>query len=1288
MKKNGFTLIEVIVSVVLVSVVMVSLLGSLIQIRQTYTLIHENSDVLVYSSSISRVINNDLINNNGIRYSTCNVEGTKCELILGNDERRELEIFTEEVELETEKNIRHDNIKTTLRFVNTTKYERKNNPTEEDKELIYIRTLELDKYTNLETNQITTNGYNFYDMNTSQYEHSSDDTFMIDVFTTIKIRMYDGINYDSSRYDVVLYTAGRYDYSSLVGKAYRIKLDNSGADTVGTSSIDELFGVGFYKSESVHNNSNLLKTISIPTKTVGSNSLAFLGYYYKPAGTSIETQVIDASGLIIASSRLFRNNVDLVDAASGLARVYAKWGECSDGFELKNGICSPKEYTVTLNKNGGTGGESSYTVGYQNKVKDLVGIPKKTGYRFVGYNSEVDDTGFHDSEGKGLVIYNYSVNTSLIAHYAKCTSGTYSNLNNNTCDACVAGSIASGDGLGSCMACQNGTTTTGNNRTLCDSDCSNKAHVDTWQPVTWNTDNTITEQCKITACKTGYRLTSNSCSAITYTITLNKNGGVGSQMANSTHTYDIPKNLLQNTYTRTGYTFQGWARTTGGEKEFDDKASVMNLTTTQSAQVYLYAVWKPNTYTVSYNSHGGSSCTNFNVTFAKPYGTLCTPTRTGYTFDGWYLESTYENKVVSTTNATTPGDHELHAKWIGNTYTATFNKNGATSIGKTSLQCTVSNTAGNCTVTAPSITRSGFTITGWNTSATATTGTAVNGTITLTADATYYAITSKDITITFNKNGNTSQTPKNGSASTADTVTQTCTIRNNNSTCNITSPTITHSGYTIIGYSTATGTHTSSWDQNTAKAVDTNATYYAQASKLLNATFTVKDPNACTASATSASCTVYNATTSCSVTAPTLTAKSGYTVDGWSTTNGGTTTTSTFTSGNTYYSVTHASTALTGTFNIQDTNAATKSGGTLSCYKYNGASSCNIVAPKLTAKSGTYTVIGWNTNSSATTSAVNSEATVAISANTTYYSITRTTNAITGTFNIQDSNAATKSGGTLSCYKYNGATSCSITAPTLTAKSGYTVVGWNTNSSATTSGLNSGASTSISSSTTYYSITYKDVSSTFSVQNSSACTSSGTSASCKIYNANTTCSITAPTLTAKTGYAIVGWNTSSSATTSSLNSGATGSISGGERYYSITKCATGYTGSNCHRCSGWLLSGSATPIANQAWYYYDENGNMLTNSWIYTKEGHYSGTCSAGTGTSYYWWVGDNGKMVTGWALIDGVHYYFEPNDLDGNGYINGNMYASVTVDLPWSGGTDTFTFDSNGHCVAGPGCE
>ena len=58
----------------------------------------------------------------------------------------------------------------------------------------------------------------------------------------------------------------------------------------------------------------------------------------------------------------------------------------------------------------------------------------------------------------------------------------------------------------------------------------------------------------------------------------------------------------------------------------------------------LTASWTANTYSVTFNPNGGSVSTpTKNVTYGSTYGDLPTPTRTGYTFNGWY------NKIYSNT---------------------------------------------------------------------------------------------------------------------------------------------------------------------------------------------------------------------------------------------------------------------------------------------------------------------------------------------------------------------------------------------------------------------------------------------------------------------------------------------------------------------------------------------------------------------------------------------------------------------------------------------------------------
>lgn len=117
----------------------------------------------------------------------------------------------------------------------------------------------------------------------------------------------------------------------------------------------------------------------------------------------------------------------------------------------------------------------------------------------------------------------------------------------------------------------------------------------------------------------------------TYTISYNANGGSGAPSSQS-KAYNKALVLSSAKPTRTGYAFQGWATSASGSVAYAPGA-----TYTANASVTLYAVWKANTYTVSYNANGGSGAPG-NQT--KTYGTTLTlsstkPTRTNYDFLGW-----------------------------------------------------------------------------------------------------------------------------------------------------------------------------------------------------------------------------------------------------------------------------------------------------------------------------------------------------------------------------------------------------------------------------------------------------------------------------------------------------------------------------------------------------------------------------------------------------------------------------------------------------------------------------
>ena len=127
---------------------------------------------------------------------------------------------------------------------------------------------------------------------------------------------------------------------------------------------------------------------------------------------------------------------------------------------------------------------------------------------------------------------------------------------------------------------------------------------------------------------------------------------------------------------RTGYQFLGWyTQQTGGSKVTAD------MQFTGNADQTLYAHWEANTYTVSFSSDGKIINTK-KVTYDSKYGTLPTPSKTGYEFLGWFITekatSSAATKVAVTSenDYKTAGDSTLYARWQANTYKVTFDYNG------------------------------------------------------------------------------------------------------------------------------------------------------------------------------------------------------------------------------------------------------------------------------------------------------------------------------------------------------------------------------------------------------------------------------------------------------------------------------------------------------------------------------------------------------------------------------------------------------------------------------------
>ena len=89
-----------------------------------------------------------------------------------------------------------------------------------------------------------------------------------------------------------------------------------------------------------------------------------------------------------------------------------------------------------------------------------------------------------------------------------------------------------------------------------------------------------------------------------YTVQFDANSGIGS-MSDLSMVYDIQKKLPKNTFTKTGYTFQGWSTNKNATSAtYSDEQSIENLTSAVDGKVTLYAIWKANKYIIKYNGNG------------------------------------------------------------------------------------------------------------------------------------------------------------------------------------------------------------------------------------------------------------------------------------------------------------------------------------------------------------------------------------------------------------------------------------------------------------------------------------------------------------------------------------------------------------------------------------------------------------------------------------------------------------------------------------------------------------
>ena len=181
--------------------------------------------------------------------------------------------------------------------------------------------------------------------------------------------------------------------------------------------------------------------------------------------------------------------------------------------------------------------------------------------------------------------------------------------------------------------------------------------------------------------------------------------------------------------TKTGYTFDGYAISTANCTSSTTRyISATGYRTSSYSEANtttkFYACWIANTYTVSFNANNGSGGQSADVTATygsnMPSISTTKPTRTGYTFGGWYDTSAssggtqyYTAAGASARTWNKTSNTTLYARWTANTLTINYNTSSATS-GSPSVTSQACSYDGTCTAaTQGTMVKTNMVFRGW-----------------------------------------------------------------------------------------------------------------------------------------------------------------------------------------------------------------------------------------------------------------------------------------------------------------------------------------------------------------------------------------------------------------------------------------------------------------------------------------------------------------------------------------------------------------------------------------------
>ncbi len=357
-------------------------------------------------------------------------------------------------------------------------------------------------------------------------------------------------------------------------------------------------------------------------------------------------------------------------AADGTGTPYAAGNTFNiTGATTLYGQWNGNNYAVTLDRQGGTGGDTSVSA-TMGSAMPAATAPSRTGYNFAGYFTGTNGNGtrYYDASMNSIGNWDIASATTLYAYWSANSytvtlnrqggSGGDASVNATFGQAMPAASAPTRAGytFGGYYSGTNGSGTQYYSSAMASA-------------TNWNLSANTTLYAKWTA--------------NTYTVPFDKQGGSsGTNEVTATYDATMPGATAPS---RTGYDFAGYFTSPNGSgTRYYTGAMASASTWTETSNTTLYAHWTGRSYTVTLDKQTGTGGSNsVTATFGSGMPTATAPTRTDYAFGGYFTGTDgsgvqyYTATMTSARNWDITAATILYAKWTP-AYTVDFQTDGTT----------------------------------------------------------------------------------------------------------------------------------------------------------------------------------------------------------------------------------------------------------------------------------------------------------------------------------------------------------------------------------------------------------------------------------------------------------------------------------------------------------------------------------------------------------------------------------------------------------------------------------